>query len=163
MTDVVLKGLFFQNARGMRIADSASITWTFDSTTNTLTGESAGGPGGSTDDDEYTPGLTNVANLDGSTAYVCQWLQVGDRVHVAGKVSVDPTTPGVSTRLGIALPVASNIGAEEDCGGVAFAPGVAGGGAAIKGDAANNRAELIFVANFATNQDMFFSFSYKVI
>lgn len=161
---IALKGLFFQNARGLRIDDTASVTWTFDSQTNTLSCESSGGPGGITGDEgEYSPTLTNVANLDGSTAYLTQWFQVGDRVHVFGKVSLDPTTAGVSTRLGISLPVASNIGAEEDCGGGAFFSGVAGGVARIKGDAANNRAELIFVANFTSNQDGSFEFSYKVI
>lgn len=46
MTDVVFRGNFFQQGRGLRFGDSASITWTFDAATNTLTGTAAGGPGG---------------------------------------------------------------------------------------------------------------------
>lgn len=111
----------------------------------------------------YTPALTNVANLDGSTAFECQYLRVGTTVHVAGKVSVNPTAGGAATRLGIALPVASDFGAEEDCAGAAFASGIAGQGAAIRGDAANNRAELIFIAADLTDQPMYFSFSYQVL
>jgi len=111
----------------------------------------------------YTPTLTNVANLDASTAYPCQYIRIGSVVTVSGKVDIDPTTTATLTQLGISLPVASNIGAQEDCAGVAFASGIAGQGAAIRGDAANNRAELAYIAIDVTNQPMYFQFSYEVI
>lgn len=111
----------------------------------------------------YTPTLTNVANLDASTAYQCQYLRVGSTVTVSGKVDADPTAPAASTQLGISLPIASNFGAVEDCAGTAFASGIAGQGAAIIGDAGNNRAQMQWVAGDVTNQAMFFSFSYQVI
>ncbi len=111
----------------------------------------------------YTPTLTNAANLDASTAYACQYLQVGNTVTVSGKVDVDPTAPAAATQLGISLPVASNFGAAEDCGGTAFATGIAGQGAGIRGDAANNRAEMVWVSGDITNQPMQFSFTYEVI
>lgn len=111
----------------------------------------------------YTPTLTNVANLDGSTAFECQYLRVGSTVTVSGKVSIDPTLAATSTQLGISLPIASNIGAQEDCAGAAFASGIAAQGAAILGDAANNRAQMEFISADLTNQPMYFSFSYQVI
>lgn len=111
----------------------------------------------------YTPTLTNVANLDASTAYQCQYLRVGDTVTVSGKVDVDPTTTLISTQLGISLPIASNIGAVEDCAGCAAASGIAGQSAAIIGDAANDRALMQWVAADVTNQGMFFTFTYQVI
>lgn len=111
----------------------------------------------------YTPTLTNVANLAASTAYQCQYMRVGDTVTVSGKVDVDPTVTATATQLGISLPVTSNFGAAEDCGGVAFASGVAGQGAAILGDATNNRAEMNWVATDVTNQPMYFTFTYQVI
>lgn len=111
----------------------------------------------------YTPTLTNVANLDGSTAYQCQYVRIGNIVTVSGKVAVDPTLAATATQLGISLPIASNIGAEEDCAGCAFASGIAGQGAAILGDAANNRAQLQFISADLTNQAMFFTFVYEVI
>lgn len=111
----------------------------------------------------YTPTLTNVANLDASTAYQCQYMRVGNTVSVSGKVDIDPTLAATSTQLGISLPVASNLGAAEDCAGVAFASGVAGQGAAILGDATNNRAQLQYVSGDVTNQAMYFSFQYEVI
>lgn len=111
----------------------------------------------------YTPTLTNVANLDGSTAFECQYLRIGSTVVVSGKVSVDPTLAATSTQLGISLPIASNFGAQEDCSGCAFASGVAGQGAAILGDSTNDRAQMQWVASDLTNQPMYFTFTYQVI
>lgn len=110
----------------------------------------------------YTPALTGVANVAASTAYQCQWSRVGDVVTVSGKVDIDPTAAG-NLQLGIALPIASDIGAAEDCAGVAFASGIAGQGAAIRGDAANNRAELVYIAVDTTNQPFYFSFTYQIL
>jgi len=110
----------------------------------------------------YTPTLTNVANVAASTAYQCQFSRVGNTVSVSGKVDVDPTA-AASTQLGISLPIASNLGAEEDCAGAASARAIAGQCAAILGDAANNRAQMEWIAVDLTNQSMFFTFSYEII
>lgn len=110
----------------------------------------------------YTPTLTNVANLDASTAFQCQYMRVGSVVTVSGKVAVDPTAAAL-TQLGISLPIASNIGAQEDCAGSAAASGIAGLCAAILGDSTNDRAQLEFIAVDLTNQPLYFSFSYRVL
>lgn len=112
---------------------------------------------------KYTPTLTNVANLDASTAYECQYMRVGSIVNVSGKVDVDPTAAVASTQLGISLPIASNIGANEDCSGTAFASGIAAQGAAILGDATNNRAQMQWISGDVTSQPMFFTFQYEII
>lgn len=111
----------------------------------------------------YTPTLTNVANLDASTAYECQYIRIGNVVHVSGKVDIDPTTTLTSTQLGISLPIASNFGAAEDCAGTASASGIAAQSAAILADAANDRAQLQYVASDVTNQPMYFTFTYQII
>lgn len=111
----------------------------------------------------YTPTLTNVANLDASTAYECQYIRVGNTVTVSGKVDVDPTVTVTSTQLGISLPISSNIGATEDLAGTAFAPTIAGQGAAILGDATNDRAQMQWISGDVTNQPMYFTFTYQVI
>ena len=112
----------------------------------------------------YTPTLTNVANLSASTAYECQYMRIGTTTAlVSGRVDIDPILPATQTQLGISLPIASNIGATEDCAGTAFAPNIAGQGAAIIGDAANDRAEMDWVSGDTTNQAMFFVFAYQVI
>jgi hypothetical protein len=110
----------------------------------------------------YTPTLYNTTNIAASTAYECQYFQVNDMVTVTGKVDVDPTAAGL-TQLGIDLPAASNLGAAEDCAGVAFAPRVAAQGAAIIGSAANNRAIMEWIAVDVTNQPMYFTFTYQII
>ena len=111
----------------------------------------------------YTPTLTNVANLDASTAYQCQYMRISNTVFVSGRVDVDPTLAATSTKLGISLPVASNIGATEDVGGAAFASGIAGQGASILGDAANDRAQMQWLSGDVTNQAMYFTFGYQII
>lgn len=111
----------------------------------------------------YFPTLTNVANLDSSQAYDCIYARIGNVVTVSGKLDIDPTTAATTVQLGISLPITSNIGATEDVGGVAFASGIASQGAAIRGDATNNRAELIYKATDVTNQPMYFTFQYRII
>lgn len=111
----------------------------------------------------YTPTLTNVANLDASTAFVTSYLRVNNRVIVAGSVDIDPTLTATNTELGISLPIASNIGATVDVAGAAFDTSIAGMGAAIVGDATNDRARLFFTSTDVTNTSMFFIFMYRII
>lgn len=110
----------------------------------------------------YTPTLTNVANLDSSTAYACQYLRVGSVVTVSGRVDVDPTTITTQTDLGISLPVASNFANSNECGGTAASPGVLQV-AAINADATNDRAFLRFISTDTGSRSMAFSFTYLII
>lgn len=112
----------------------------------------------------YTPTLTAVANVAASTAFACQWMQVGATVTVSGKLSIDPTAGATLTQLGISLPVASNFSAEEQCGGTAATAAVSGYSAAILADATNDRAELDFTTTVdVANRDWYFVFCYRVI
>lgn len=111
----------------------------------------------------YTPTLTNVANVDASTAYLCTYMRSGNTVTVSGHFDIDPTTTLTSTQLGISLPVASAFTTANQCGGTAAAIGIAGQSAAIRSDATNDRAEVIFMAADVTNQAMYFSFTYQVL
>jgi hypothetical protein len=112
----------------------------------------------------YTPTLTNTTNLDGSTAYSCQYLRVGDVVTVSGRVDANPTAAG-ATALGISLPIASNftLAGVSECAGVAFAASVAGQGANISADVTNDRANMQWVAVDTANRDMIFTFTYRVV
>ena len=111
----------------------------------------------------YTPTITNASNLDASTAYDCQWMRIGSVVTVSGRVDADATTTATDTQLLMTLPIASNIGAEQDLGGVAFSPFAAGEGAAIWGDPGSNKAFMRWVATSTVNQAFAFSFTYAVI
>ena len=109
----------------------------------------------------YTPTLTNTTNLDGSTAYVCQYIRVGNSVIVSGQVDVDPTAGG-SITLGISLPIASNLASTTQCAGTANSSAVADS-YAIQGDSTNDRATLTGIASTTSNNSLFFTFTYLVI
>lgn len=111
--------------------------------------------------DVYTPTLTDVTNLDGSTAFQANYMRVGNVVTVSGKFNANPTA-AAATELGMSLPIPSNIAADEDVCGTAFCQAIQQG-AAIKGDAANNRAAVVWLANDTANRTFFFSFTYRLI
>ncbi len=109
----------------------------------------------------YLPTLTNVANLDASTAYNAQYMRVGNVVAVSGKVDVDPTAL-LSTKLGISLPIASTLSAAEKCAGTANANSIASEVGAIEGDIVNNRAQLEWITVSVANHSMYYDFQYLV-
>ncbi len=111
----------------------------------------------------YTPTVTNVANLDASTAFAAQYMRVGNIVTVSGRVDMDPTVAGLDTQLRMTLPVASALTAGRQLGGVAFCNAVASQGAAVLADATNDAATFQFVAVSATNVGFFFTFTYQVL
>lgn len=110
----------------------------------------------------YTPTLTNTTNVASSTAFVCQYMRVDGIVTVSGKVTIDPSSNGAVTVIGMSLPIASDFAAEENCGGTSMSQDIVQG-AAIKADAANNRATFSFMAATSTVKDHFFSFTYRII
>lgn len=112
----------------------------------------------------YTPTVSNTSNLDSSpTASQAQYCRVGSVVTVSGKVTVDPTATTTSTYFSLSLPIASNFAAEEDCAGTASAIGVAGQCAGIYADIANDVAIFQWMAIDVTSQNMFYSFTYRII
>ena len=111
----------------------------------------------------YTPTLTNVTSVTSSTAYECQYMRVGNVVTVSGRVAVTPAIAGTQTVLGVTLPVASNLGAAEDLGGVAFSPTVQSSGAAMLADTTNDRAQMEWVPPNSSATSMYFIFTYTVI
>jgi hypothetical protein len=110
----------------------------------------------------WTPTLTNVTNLDASTAYEGQYVRFGSTVTCSGKVDVDPTA-AAATELGISLPIASNFAATEQCAGVGQTPAVAQESVAILADATNNRASMQWIATDTANRSVYFTFTYQVI
>lgn len=112
----------------------------------------------------YNPSATATANLDAvPTMTQAQYMQVNTTVTVSGQFTADPTAPATSTSFEITLPVASNIGATADVGGVAFAGGIAGQGAQILGSIANDTAVIKWVSADVTAQLWSYIFAYRVI
>ena len=111
----------------------------------------------------YTPTLTNVANLDASTAFLCRYTRTGDIVTVSGLVGVNPTLTATVTTLNLSLPISSGLTAVSQLSGVSFSPEVSGMGAAFFGDVTNDRAVMEFVSNDIGSRAMYFIFTYQVL
>lgn len=109
----------------------------------------------------YTPTLTNVTNISASTAYECQWIRVGNVVTVSGKVDIDVTI-GAASELGVSLPIASGLTADENVGGTASSAAAASLVSAIRADATNDRAAFVFTAVSLTNDSYAFEFTYII-
>lgn len=111
----------------------------------------------------YTPVAGIVANLDAVIPEEAQYMRIGNVVHVAGRVQVDPTSASTLTRLTLTLPIPSEFDSDGDAAGTAFSRGM-DHGAEINADAGNNLAELSFLSNATvSNQSMYYTYTYKVL
>lgn len=112
----------------------------------------------------YSPTRSAEVNMDANvTMTQAQYMRVGDTVTVSGRFTANPTLTATATSFEIDLPVASNIGAAEDCAGTAFSGSIAGQGAEIIGSVANNTAVIQWVAGDVTSQLWSYTFTYQVI
>lgn len=109
----------------------------------------------------YTPTLTGVTNVTGTTAYACQYMRVGNVVTVSGKLNIDFTSTGL-TEVGISLPIASSISNDFEVAGTG-ATGENTISGAILGDAANNRAHFAFQTGSSAGYNFFFTFTYQIL
>lgn len=110
----------------------------------------------------YTPTLTNVANLDASTAQLSHYIRIGSMVIVMGFAGVDPTAAG-NTELALSLPIASDFALNTQLIGVAAALAISGQSAGILADVTNDRARMIWNAVDTTNNNMFYLFMYLIV
>lgn len=112
----------------------------------------------------YTPTLTDEQLLTSSTAYSCQYARIGDMVIVSGMVETTPSgISGLAVRLGISLPVASNLTAENQLGGSAANQGTNPTAARIHADSTNDRARLTFSSTGTGSITWSFCFMYRII
>jgi hypothetical protein len=109
----------------------------------------------------WTPTLTNVTNLDASTAYSCHYVRVKNTVCCFGRVDIDITIAGNLTELGVSLPIASDFTSIEDCHGVGTCASDSTRFYAIA-DITNNRAQLQIISANTSNMNCNFGFMYEV-
>ena len=115
------------------------------------------------DSGTYTPSVTNVANVSSSSPQVARWIRVGDQVTVYGRISIDPITTATSTQVRVSLPVASNIGSNNDLAGVCVGDLSDESAGHIVGNAANDEA-LIEAFPVSTAQHTYaYTYSYTII
>jgi hypothetical protein len=112
----------------------------------------------------YTPTITNVSNVTGTTASTLYWYRVGDRVTVFGELAIDPTTLGQETSLRFDLPVSSALADNGELAG----SGVAPNGSAelnpmlILADATNDAALINYTCITSNNTTWNIHFSYII-
>lgn len=111
----------------------------------------------------YTPTLVNTTNVAASTAYLCQWMRIGNTVTVSGQVDIDPTLGATQTTLNMSLPVASDFASSIQAGGIANTAGVVGNVMSIQADATNNNVALIGLLTDAANRGYAFTFTYLIV
>lgn len=110
----------------------------------------------------WTPTLTNVANIDSSSApNLGMYFRIGNVVSCAVWVTVDPTTIGVTTSLGVSLPIASNFANASE----AVGSGSTGEREAITviGDPTNNRVQAGWTPSVNVTSQILIQFMYRVI
>lgn len=110
----------------------------------------------------YTPTLTNVANLDGSTAFDLQYVRIGSFVVVSGQVNMDPTANATQTTLGISLPIASAFTSVIQLGGTSAGIVVNSSGS-IRADDTNDRAQLSYISQTTANHTHTLIFAYQIL
>lgn len=112
----------------------------------------------------YTPTLTGITNVSSSTQGKARWIRIGDEVFVSGQLNVTPTASGASTAIDIALPVASNLAANDDLSGPASATFAASTVAGrIQGNTTDDRARMTFSSANTTSHLFTYHFAYTVI
>ena len=112
----------------------------------------------------YTPTLTSVANVDGTTSGVCNWSRIGNVVTVSGNITVNPTAATTATHVGISLPIASAMTLNSDLNGVGngYIGSVAGGSGVVVCDTTNDRAQLQYNSVGTGDHSVGFCFQYLV-
>lgn len=123
------------------------------------------------DGNTYTPTLTLVANVSAATAEVTHYMRVGAQVHVEGFISgvTCSSALGTLSRIGVSLPVASNLGAASDLGGsgsMYWQVDSLASAAVCAGDTTNDRAEISFPSQSTSSTStrrLGFSFTYTII
>jgi len=110
----------------------------------------------------YTPTITLVSNAASSTARVCQYLRVGSVVTVSGYVTVTATTPAVSSRIYMSLPISSSFTSTAQAGGAGGVPGGANIGSVIFANSTATTVSMDFVPT-AGALDYWFSYTYQIL
>jgi len=110
----------------------------------------------------YTPTITLVSNAASSTARVCQYLRVGSVVTVSGYVTVTATTPAVSSRIYMSLPISSSFTSTAQAGGAGGVPGGANIGTIIFANSTATTVSMDFLP-VAGATDYWFTYTYQIL
>lgn len=111
----------------------------------------------------YTPTLTGVYNVTSSTAFLCQYMRVGNVVTVSGVISAKATAANTWTRVSMTLPISSNFDWSYRAGG-GGGSGASGNMCSIQAGASTNQVYLdVYPPNSTTTYDYYFSYTYTIM
>lgn len=108
----------------------------------------------------YTPTITSVTNVAGTTLKSARYQRHGAFMDVWVYVTIDPTSVG-STEIAISFPIASAV-STNDVFGTATCSVIAQGGI-VTTDVSNSRATYIFTATDTGAQDHVLHFTVPII
>jgi hypothetical protein len=109
----------------------------------------------------YTPTLTNLSNVDASTALECFYWRIGPMVFVRGACEIDATSTASDVQLQISFPLPSTLAVFTDCKGFLIEYGSPrGDGGSVIGDASLTQAVAVFRPAINTNRTVIFDFVY---
>lgn len=98
---------------------------------------------------EWTPTITNGANVSTSTPHSGNYVRIGNKVMFSGQIDVTPTLAATATDFEISLPIASNFTSIYDANGVN-----SGSTGAVAADATDDRLSAGFVSEIAGTQSI---------
>jgi len=155
-----------QQAERVAIRGGAIDGTTVGSTTpaaGSFTDLSVSNTGGNVLSSTWTPTLTKITNLDAVTAFICQYMRVGNVVTVSGRFDADATAAG-AVELAMSLPVASNFTAQGNASGTLFEATLGATQAGVVlADSTNDRLSLRYVASLTTNRTFVFHATYVIL
>lgn len=112
----------------------------------------------------YTPTLVNTANITSSTAFLNQWIRVGNVVTVSGYVTIQASGAGLCY-LEIPLPIASDFTNVYNLGGSGVGRGTAtvGDHLSFNAEVTTNTVEAIWSAQSATSVNFTYTYTYLIL
>lgn len=110
----------------------------------------------------YTPTLTAGLNVESVSNFAWQWIRIGNVVHVAGAVNLDPISAGDTyTRLGLSLPIASNLSVAGQLSGTGMSN--TGEEGWCQEDIANVRCQYDYWSTGTSARRINISFTYVIL
>jgi hypothetical protein len=110
----------------------------------------------------YTPTLTNITNVDASTAFQLQYMRVGASVTVSGLVNIDPSASGaIDLRMSLPPGLDMSADATTPAGGTAVLGAAAGDVLAID-KASTTTVRFTGTPTTRTNSTVRFIFMYRM-
>ena len=111
----------------------------------------------------YTPTITNEAGIDTITISQAQYMRVGNTVTVSGSFALQSTEMSGDFSFDISLPVASNIGANEDVAGVLKGKDQNTNGGVVYGNISGDTAKMDGNGRQDSSVTFYYTFTYQVI